>query len=211
MGTLQQSSKLLLAYAALVWALFVGFWIVFAVFIERKAMFENQIVDLCRNKIASGFMSVLQKAYPSSLATSFCTTDCPCNSDKSKFPGSTEYSSAVFSPKGASNVLQCPISVYTSGQPDKDATSFLTELEERYACSGLCTREKWFYFSDVSMGVPLYSCQKSISDYVTERFIMIYGIILTCAVVTFFAPVPAIVFMCMKARRVSYYLGCYLY
>jgi len=205
-GTLKQSSILLLIYSGIIWSLFIGFWVVFAIFLKHKARFEQQIVDLCRNRVASGFMSTLQKAYPNDLATSFCTQDCPCKTDATKFPTTTEYASAVFSPTGASSILACPKSVYQGELPSKEASKFLSELEERYACSGLCTREKWFYFSDVGMGAPLYSCQRSISDYLNEKFIMIYGVVLTCTIITFFAPVPAIVFLCLKSRRVFFLL-----
>lgn len=35
-----------------------------------------------------------------------------------------------------------------------------------------------------------------------DRFMLIFGIVLTCAIVTFIAPIPAIIFMCIKSNRV---------
>lgn len=202
LGSFRKNATCLSIYVFAIWALFVVFWILFAAFLKKKADFENQVLDLCNNRVASGLAATLQKAYPSNLPTQFCSGQCPCASDASRFPSTSEYTSALFSPAGARNVYQCPNNIYSNNQPKKEAMGFLGELENRFECSGLCTREKWFYFSDVNRGAPLYSCQSTILSYISEKFIMAYGIILTCAVIMFFAPTPAVVFMCVNSRSV---------
>lgn len=41
-----------------------------------------------------------------------------------------------------------------------------------------------------------------VSEGFVDRFTTIYGIVLTCAIITFVAPIPAIAFMCVKSSRV---------
>lgn len=200
-GAFKRNITFLTIYIFAVWLLFIVFWILFAAFLQKKTDFENQVLDLCNNRVASGLAAKLQKAYPSYLPTKFCSAECPCASDTTRFPSTAEYTSAAFSPIGAQNIYQCPNKIYTD-EPNKEATGFLGELENRFECSGLCTREKWFYFSNVNRGAPLYSCQDTILSYILEKFIMAYGIILTCAVIMFFAPTPAIVFLCVNSRSV---------
>jgi len=200
LGSLRKNTTFLTLYAFIIWTLFIVFWAVFAIFLKKRADFEYQVLDLCNNRVASGLAATLQKAYANNLPTQFCSKECPCASEASRFPSSSEYVSAVFDPEGAQNVYQCPKDIYNGNNPRKEATGFLGELENRFECSGLCTREKWFYFSNVNRGAPLYSCQDTILSYISEKFIMAYGIILTCAVIMFFAPVPAIVFICISSK-----------
>ena len=204
-GNLKQDNKFLIVYIIIVWSLFISFWIIFGVFLNRKNKLDQEIIDLCTDRISSGFTSNLKEAYATNLATAFCSANCPCASDKSKFPTS-EYGSSVFNPSGASNIMDCPKSLYTTVVPKDSTIKFLRDLEKRYECSGLCTREKWFYFNDVDKGPPLYSCEDSIINYLAEKFIKIYGIVLTCAIITFFAPIPAIAMLCIKSRTVYFHI-----
>ncbi len=126
---------------------------------------------LCGQSKTPGLARTLQKAYPSSLATSFCSSDCPCRATSAGFPATAEYASAVFNQTGgAISVSQCPKSLFGSDAPTAAATGFMGKLEKRFRCSGLCAREKWFYFSDVAMGQPLYACQGKISNYISGTF-----------------------------------------
>jgi hypothetical protein len=200
LGSFRRSTTSLSLYVFIIWTLFIVFWVLFAIFLKKKTDFENQVLDLCNNRVASGLAAKLQKAYHNKLPTQFCSKVCPCASEASRFPASSEYTSAVFNSTGAQNVYQCPKDIYNGDSPKKEATGFLGELENRFECSGLCTREKWFYFSNVNRGAPLYSCQDTILSYISEKFIMAYGIILTCAVIMFFAPTPAIVYICVSSR-----------
>lgn len=201
-GNLKQQRNLLIAYVSIVWSLFIVFWAIFGVCLAQKKNLDDELDSFCKNQVASKFTSKLQNAYPTNLATSFCTDNCPCASTKDKFP-SAEYTSSVFKATGASNIMDCPKSLYAKDAPADSTIKFLRTLEKKYECSGLCTREKWFYFNDVNIGPPLYPCQESVMDYLSERFARVYGIVLTCAIITFFAPVPAIVLMCAKPRRVN--------
>ena len=201
-GVYRRSVTLLNVYVLIIWGSFVVFWILFVAFLKKKSELENQVFDLCNNRVSSGLAATLQKAYTNTLPIRFCSEECPCASDKSRFPSNSEYSSAVFKPTGAHNIYQCPIDIYNNDKPRREATGFLAELENRFECSGLCTREKWFYFSNVNRGAPLYSCQGRVLNYISEKFIMAYGIILTCAIIMFFAPAPAIAFICVSSRSV---------
>eukprot|EP00826_Nyctotherus_ovalis_P063929 TRINITY_DN9372_c0_g1_i5.p2 TRINITY_DN9372_c0_g1~~TRINITY_DN9372_c0_g1_i5.p2 ORF type:complete len:215 (-),score=29.72 TRINITY_DN9372_c0_g1_i5:13-657(-) len=202
LGAFRKNISCLNFYVFTVWMLFVVFWILFALFLQKKIDLENQVLNLCNNHVASGLAATLQKAYTNNLPTQFCSEECPCASHSARFPPDSEYTSAVFKPTGAQNIYQCPKDVYGGDRPKKEATGFLAELENRFECSGLCTREKWFYFSDVNRGAPLYSCQETVLKYISEKFIMAYGIILTCAVIMFFAPAPALVFICINSRSI---------
>ena len=128
--------------------------------------FNKEINDLCESKVASGFMYEMQKAYPSNLATAFCSNECPCKATRDRFPTSSEYDSGVYNNKGAENVMKCPKTLFESNPPHSEIIGFLATLEERFRCSGLCSREKWFYFSDVSKGAPIYPCQSQIRSYI---------------------------------------------
>ncbi len=123
---------------------------------------------MCSQTNSSGLANSLQRAYPTTLATSFCSSDCPCKASSASFPLTAEYGSAVFNQStGASEVTKCPKSLFGSDGPSSAARGFLGNLERRFRCSGLCAREKWFYFSDVAMGQPLYACQSKISKYMS--------------------------------------------
>lgn len=202
-GNLKQNYKLLITYVVIIWTLFVSFWVIFGICLNKKNNLDEEVIDYCNNHVGSDFTNKLQAAYANNLATSFCSATCPCASSRDLFP-SAEYTSAVFRDTGASNIMGCPTSLYRNNAPKDSTIEFLENLEKKYECSGLCTREKWFYFHDVNMGPPLYSCQESIMNYVSEKFMRIYGIVLTCAIITFFAPVPAIAMMCIKPRRVFF-------
>jgi len=203
-GNMKQSYRLLGVYVTIVWTLFISFWIIFGICLNKKNNLDEEVIDLCNNHVASKFTNRIHNAYASNLATGFCSSQCPCASNKELFP-SSEYASAIFKDTGASNIMDCPQSLYKDKEPSGSTIKFLSKLERKYECSGLCTREKWFYFSDVNKGPPLYSCQESIMNYMSEKFMKIYGIVLTCAIITFFAPVPAIALMYIKPRRVWFH------
>ena len=108
-GISKRNTKFLSVYISIVWGLFIYFWVLFAVFIKRKVTLEKQVIDYCGTnmRVKNGIMSVLQEAYPNSLSTSFCTENCPCASNHTRFPSTSEYMSAVFDNSGAKNVFQC--------------------------------------------------------------------------------------------------------
>lgn len=201
-GNLKQNAKLLIVYVVIVWAVFAGFWVTFGICLVKKDRLNAELQDFCNNRVASKFAGKLQSAYGSDFATAFCSSECPCASDKKKFP-SSEYSSAVFDATGALNIMGCPKSLYKTNRPKDYVIDFMRNLERRYECSGLCTREKWFYFHNVDKGPPLYSCQESIVNYVAEIFVKIYGIVLACATITLFVPIPAVMLICIKNQRVQ--------
>ena len=198
-GVSKKNNTLLFSYSITIWGLFAGFFILFAFFFNKKVWFENNVINYCRNHISDKFMDSLQKAYPGYLPTTFCSENCQCASDPTRFPRTVEYSSAIFNNSGAKNLLQCPNNVYND-EPKREVFGLLETLELRYECSGVCSREKWFYFSDVNQGAPLYSCQLGILNYINEKFILIYGLIMTSGLVMFFAPIPTVVLMCIRLK-----------
>lgn len=49
-------------------------------------------------------------------------------------------------------------------------------MEEKFMCSGLCTAQELFMFSDVNQGIPVGSCFQLVSDWVQKNFLN-YGVI----------------------------------
>ena len=120
---------------------------------------------MCYSGKAAGIFSEMQRAYPPNLSSFFCSGECPCRANKTSFPATAEYSSADMRPQGAVTVMNCPKSPYTS--PVRSAIlGFLGILEEEFKCSGLCKKEKWYYFSDVNLGPPETMCQEKILEYI---------------------------------------------
>lgn len=180
-GTIYDNVCLLITYICCVWALFIAFWVIFAILKAGKgisiyvyhyilAHITDEISDLCNNNKASGFVAELEKVYPTNLASSFCTANCPCKAIRGRFPLTADYESAVFQTTGATTVQQCKNSVYTAGGPSNSAIKFMRLMERRYRCSGICKKEKWFYFSNVGLGAPLMACNTEILNYVEGIF-----------------------------------------
>lgn len=178
-GMNKQMQSLLITYAVIVSILFFCFWGVFAymkvgkgifyLFIKLLEALYNQFSNLCYQGKSSGFLGELQKAYPANLASTFCSSSCPCMADKSNFPAIADYSSADFKPTGAKMVTQCPKNPFQGTDVKDTLLAFVGLLEEEFQCSGLCTKEKWYYFSDVSKGQPKYKCQDRLLIYIDSK------------------------------------------
>ena len=162
--------------------------------------------NLCNSGRAAGFFGELQKAYPPNLSSFFCSGSCPCKASRANFPPTAEYATADFRAVGASMVTQCPNSPYTTSAVKKAIFGFLGMLEEEFRCSGICTFEKWYYFSDVNRGAPLYQCKTKLMDYIDgmclhsdrriEWYSIIYGVVITCGIITLLAAISAFLHAC---------------
>lgn len=113
-------------------------------------------------------LSEFLKAYPADLSSAFCSTSCPCKASKTSFPSTPEYSNANFQIGGASTVSQCPKNPLEETKVRESILGLLGFFEEEFYCSGMCTKEKWYYFSDVARGPPLYKCYDKLMEYVNS-------------------------------------------
>jgi hypothetical protein len=59
------------------------------------------------------------------------------------------------------------------------------DLEKTYSCSGLCTKNKYYVYSDVNKGPPLNTCEAGLKDYITSNFYN-YGVGFSVMSVWFF-------------------------
>ena len=130
--------------------------------------FNNDFESFCAGNEANGFIQQLANAYPSSMSSYFCSHDCPCKADKDNFHDSAIYLTAEFSSNGATTVLNCPTNPVSSVKAT--ILSLLGFLEEELDCSGLCKKEKWYYFSDVNRGPPPTKCKDKLLDNVNCIF-----------------------------------------
>lgn len=162
---------------------------------------------LCRKEESSGILGELVKAYPSSLSTTFCSASCPCKADKSIFPTTSEYSSALFNNNnGASNIYQCPNNPLKDSGVKQSMLGLLGFLESEFLCSGMCTKEKWYYFTDVSRGPPLYKCYDKLMEYINSKIKLIF-----CLARYYFisAVVIASAIICFLAAACSAFSFCF--
>lgn len=169
-GVSRRSTCLLLVYTIITALMFVGFWIVFGYMKKGKGNMHDDIEAICRGEDKSDFIRDLDKIYDNNLNTVFCTAQCRCKADPAKFTG-PEYTGALFDQNnGASLIADC------GNNPIKDEKktllSFLGWLEEEMDCSGICTKQRFYYFSDVNRGPPPKECKMSILDYLDSKFFM---------------------------------------
>lgn len=96
------------------------------------------------------------------MGSYFCSNACPCKATRTSFPPTGDYIAAVFSLTGASTVNKCPTNPVSSVQ--QTVLSFLGFMEEELSCSGICKKEKWYYYSDVNRGAPADKCQDKLNE-----------------------------------------------
>ena len=95
----------------------------------------------------------------------FCNNNCPCKADRKNFPNAIIYTFAAFKSNGTSVITNCangnPV-----GNKKSSLLSFIGWMEEKLGCSGICSIQPWYYFSDVNRGKPDYKCEDKLLDYV---------------------------------------------
>jgi len=164
----KQDTLLLIIYAAVLAALFAGFWFAFGYMKKGKNTIHNDFDALCANTVNEGFIAELNRAYQPNMASLFCSNDCPCKATVNNFPNTADYNTAVFQTMGATVITNCPtfpkLGIRTA------ILGFLGLIEEEFDCSGLCRKEKWYYFSDVARGAPNDRCKDLILKYMDSIF-----------------------------------------
>lgn len=168
-GACKNNSCLMITYAIIALLLCAGFWVAFAFLKRGKNNIHSDIEKVCSTEEGKkGFIQDLNNVFTADLERAFCTDACPCKADEAKFPG-VAYDTAEFDAvNGYSVVSKCPDNPVAK---QKNAwLSFLGWLEEEKDCSGICTKGKWYYFSDVNRGIPPKACRGPLVDYLDSNF-----------------------------------------
>ena len=162
-GAKNQSFILLILYTVILGLVFVGLWVAFAYMKKGKSNIHNDYEAICKNEKHDTFINELKEVYDANPGSILCTGICLCKADKAKFPAS--YAGANMNKdSGARVISECdknPVS-----KEKKTVLSFLGWIEEELECSGMCSHERYYYFSDVNRGPPPKSCKGPILDYV---------------------------------------------
>lgn len=167
-GICKSNTCLLVTYAIIAILMCAGFWVAFAFLKRGKNNVHKDIEKVCSTDEGKDcFIQDLDNVYSESFDSVFCTDQCKCKADRSKFIENA-YTDAKFDmTNGVSVISNCPSNPTKSKK--KALLSFLGWLEEEKRCSGICEKQKWYYFSDVNRGVPPKACRKPLTDYLDSK------------------------------------------
>ena len=153
----------------------------------------------CSGERASNFIGRLSRAYPENLDTFFCSNACPCRADKGNFPTAGDYDHMKVHEDGASMVVDCPRNPVRDVK--KVILSFIGWMEERWQCSGLCTVQKYYYYSDVNNGQPIRACKENMLDYINRWYMGTYALVIISAVIIFLGSISSLFYICCGGER----------
>jgi len=202
-GVLNKNDCVLSIYASIMVSMSVACWILFAFMKGGRNNVHMQFDKYCYFEETEGFVGELALAYPKNLASFFCSADCPCQGIKTNFPSTADYGNMEIREIGATTIMNCENKVFVR-EPKTVIMSLLGELEQEYECSGICTKEKWYYYSDVNRGVPKTRCLNPILNFIdgifpflnpVDWFSVIYGITIAFAIITLSAAVAPITYI----------------
>ena len=166
-GAYNRNMPILSIYSFIMTCLFVSSWVVFVYMKGGKYTIHSDFEDYCNIGKIQGLIVELDKAYPKSLGSYCCSLECPCKANEENFPLTADYLSAKFKEgTGATTVLNCPKKPFTGSVPKIAVLSFLGEIEDKFSCSGICNKEKWYYYSNVNRGPPQSRCLEDFLYYV---------------------------------------------
>eukprot|EP00826_Nyctotherus_ovalis_P011477 TRINITY_DN12989_c0_g1_i23.p1 TRINITY_DN12989_c0_g1~~TRINITY_DN12989_c0_g1_i23.p1 ORF type:complete len:239 (-),score=62.01 TRINITY_DN12989_c0_g1_i23:292-1008(-) len=158
------SAWMLIIYSIIALLVFVTFWIAFAYLKKGKTNIHEDFFEVCNGQKDTGLMADLNRVYRDDLSSIFCTIRCPCNLDKTRVPATIDYTYAEVSIDGAKTISECEDD--PTAKHSRTIRSFIGWMEEKLECSGVCTLDVWYYFSDVNRGKPPYRCGDKLLDYV---------------------------------------------
>ncbi len=128
---------------------------------------HKQFSEFCEAGRPNRFLPELEAVYRPGMSSFFCSESCPCKADRDSFPSTADYlGTQMNSSSGASTIRNCPPSAYTASSARDSVLALVGMMEEQFECSGICTRERWFYFSDVNRGPPKSRCAPKLLDYI---------------------------------------------
>eukprot|EP00826_Nyctotherus_ovalis_P057305 TRINITY_DN7829_c0_g1_i16.p1 TRINITY_DN7829_c0_g1~~TRINITY_DN7829_c0_g1_i16.p1 ORF type:complete len:243 (-),score=51.14 TRINITY_DN7829_c0_g1_i16:279-1007(-) len=168
-GAYKKSTCLLITYAVIAALMFAGLWIAFSRMKKGKDNVRKDMDMICNGQAKSGFLNDMNEVYKNggkSLSSIFCSSSCTCKGDPAKFSDYTGLNMETNS--GSSTVSSCSPNPVAGRK--KAVLSFLGWLEEKKDCSGICNKEKFYYFSDVNRGVPPKACRQPVLDYINSIF-----------------------------------------
>ena len=88
-----------------------------------------------------------------------CTKKCPCDiTDQAKFADIKEWKNKNINKAGYVRYLECPTETMSDKHEMKYAP-LLRTLETQFNCAGMCTKPKFFLFSDINKGEPTELCR----------------------------------------------------
>jgi Tetraspanin family len=145
----------------------------FSLLIKGKGKFKADIYKECNSTSnKTNIFQSLNKPFTVGLDAKFCYSDCPCASTY-PFTGS-DYTGMVTSESGPVSAINCPkFSSYFTSMPSQATLSILTALEMQFNCSGICSSEKFYMFSDVNRGIPLSDCKEGIIKLIEKYYLAI--------------------------------------
>eukprot|EP00824_Muranothrix_gubernata_P019355 TRINITY_DN389_c0_g1_i2.p1 TRINITY_DN389_c0_g1~~TRINITY_DN389_c0_g1_i2.p1 ORF type:complete len:304 (+),score=23.62 TRINITY_DN389_c0_g1_i2:27-938(+) len=205
-GAKTLSKKALFIYILFMLLLTAGFVFVFYYLYNNRTTYTDDIDAICEEN-AEGqkdWVVALKESYPDNMYTYFCSATCPCKADKTEFT-QADQTSTIYpdmktdSVNGKTTLPDCDSykQLYSNDPPDDKYIALMGVLEEEFNCSGFCSKEPFYYFSDVSRGVPEKGCQESLKDFIQQKFMIIFVVSLLLAVFCFSVLLSSCALCCM--------------
>eukprot|EP00826_Nyctotherus_ovalis_P003412 TRINITY_DN10696_c0_g1_i2.p1 TRINITY_DN10696_c0_g1~~TRINITY_DN10696_c0_g1_i2.p1 ORF type:complete len:279 (-),score=50.28 TRINITY_DN10696_c0_g1_i2:185-1021(-) len=196
-GASKKNTCLLITYAIIAGLLCACFWISFVYMKKGKDNIHDDVNAICANNNKNTFINDLNNVYRNNVAA-FCTAACPCKADANKFTGAA-YATMVRNANGATVIANCPNNPVSGVK--NSLLSFLGWLEEKKDCSGICTQQPYYYFSDVNRGVPGKACKDPLLDYLDKWYIGAYVVTIIAGVVTFLGTISSLLYICLGTKK----------
>ncbi|KAL4429679.1 hypothetical protein ABPG74_017088 [Tetrahymena malaccensis] len=112
-----------------------------------------------------------------------CQSDCQCYFEGNQIQANqqkiTNFSQAESYPV---NVQECEIFQNFNLEDQDENTDLLKSLEEAFECSGFCSKNSYYVFSNVNQGIPNKDCRDEIINYLQDNTIKT---IISSSVITF--------------------------
>jgi hypothetical protein len=164
-------------------SLVASYILMYVMIYKSKSNPQIELTKTCNGTLTEGWIYDINQIYTYSLDNIMCTAECPCIASLDLYKGD-KYSNMVTSNDGHHNIISCPNynTILGKNIPSKKNVKLVQYLEKKYKCSGVCNKELYEYFSDVSNGPPIDNCQFGLADTASKenRILMTYSLIYGC-------------------------------
>eukprot|EP00347_Sterkiella_histriomuscorum_P005746 403355429 len=149
-----------------------------AILIMRNTM-NDELTRNCHTK--AGLSYQIDQIYERGSKV-LCTSQCPCNADKSKWPAAQQAKMVTDQFGGESEYTDCPTDTLSQYEKDKILPA-MKALERAFNCAGICTTPQYLLFSGVHQGPPKGNCKDELQEWVLDNsnvyagFLMFVGIL----------------------------------